>query len=203
MQTAKRNMLDVFQRQPDPVAVFHAVAGSPRRAVAESFIRGVFARRYGARVTAFAPNLLLLEQAGRVIAATGWRAASDDSLFLERYLDRPIERAMAELADQPVSRERIVEVGNLAAEKSGSSVHIILKLAEFLHGLGYEWVVFTATRELIGIFSRLGLPLLALAPADPSRLGSEAAEWGSYYETQPIVVAGKIRLGLERAGRAA
>lgn len=201
MQTAKRDILDVFQKRPLAVTATHTVLGSPRRQEAEHFIRDVFTRRYDARVTTFAPNLILLEQAERVIAAAGWRAASGETLFLERYLDHPIERAMAELADQPVRRERIVEVGNLAADKNGASVHVILNLATFLDRLGYEWVVFTATRELIGIFARLGLPLLALAPADPARLGGEAADWGRYYETQPIVVAGKIRLGLERAGR--
>jgi hypothetical protein len=78
---------------------------------------------------------------------------------------------------------------------------VILTLAAHLDRLGYEWVVFTATSELIGIFSRLGLPLLALGPADPSRLGAEAKVWGSYYGTQPIVVTGKIRLALERSRR--
>lgn len=201
MPTATRNMLDVFQKQPARVSTTHSLPGTARRTEAENFIRSVFHRRYGAQVTSFAPNLLLLEQNQQVIAATGWRAAGDNTLFLERYLDLPIERTMAELADQPVDRERIVEVGNLAAEKNGSTVHVILKLAEFLNDLGYEWVVFTATRELISIFSRLGLPLLALAPADPERLGEEAAEWGTYYDMQPVVVAGKIRIGLERAGR--
>nr|WP_265944445.1 thermostable hemolysin [Dechloromonas sp. A34] len=58
--------------------------------------------------------------------------------------------------------------------------------------------VFTATGELIRIFAKLGLPLLALAPADPARLGSEAGAWGSYYETAPVVVAGRIRWAFER-----
>ena len=62
-------------------------------------------------------------------------------------------------------------------------------------------MVFTATRELIGIFRKLGLPLLALAPADPARLPEPVDDWGSYYESNPIVVAGRIRLGLERAQR--
>lgn len=121
-----------------------------------------------------------------------------DTLFLERYLDMPIETAMAQLAGQPVKRERIVEVGHLASEKHGSSIQVILALAEHLARQGHEWVVFTATRELLGIFSRLGLPLLALAPADAARLGQAAASWGRYYETRPVVVAGKIRMGLER-----
>ena len=68
---------------------------------------------------------------------------------------------------------------------------------------GYEWVVFTATQELIGIFTKLGLPLLALAKADPARLGSAADDWGSYYDAAPVVVAGRIRIALERFGSAA
>jgi hypothetical protein len=198
MPLAKR---DVFETCTDAVTAIHVGADSARRTETESFIRAVFARHYGADVSAFAPNLMLLEQAGRTIAATGWRGAGAESLFLERYLDTPIEAALARLAGHPVRRERIVEVGNLAAEKHGSSLHVILGLGEYLDRQGYEWVVFTATRELVGIFARLGLPLLALASADPARLGAEARAWGSYYDTAPIVVAGRIRLGLERGGR--
>jgi hypothetical protein len=145
--------------------------------------------------------LLLLEEQQRIVAATGWRAARSDVLFLEHYLDQPIEEAMAQLANQRVSRERIVEVGHLAAEKAGGTVQVVLALATHLDRLGYEWVVFTATRELIGIFTRLGLPLLALAPADPARLGDAAGAWGHYYDSQPIVVAGRIRMAIERIGR--
>jgi len=145
---------------------------------------------------------MLIERNEEIIAATGWRPASSETLFLERYLDMPIEQAMAELADQPVQRERIAEVGNLAGEKPGSSLQVVVELSAHLNRLGYEWVVFTATSELIRIFTRLGLPLLALAPADPARLGDEAAGWGSYYDNNPIVVAGRIRSALERTGRA-
>lgn len=201
MPTAKRDALNVFESRQHQIRTRHALPGSPRRQEAEAFIRDVFARHYGARVNAFAPNLVLFEQDDRLVAATGWRAAADEPLFLERYLDQPIETAMARVAGTPVARERIVEVGNLAAEKAGSSLHVILTLARHLDRLGYEWVVFTATRELVGIFSRLGLPLLALAPADPARLGAEAADWGSYYDAGPVVVAGRIRLGLERTGK--
>lgn len=200
MSRAQRKL---FDRHISPVQAVHAPAGAPRRGEAEAFIGSVFSRHYGATVTTFAPNLLLLEQDARLIAAAGWRPAGEESLFLESYLDQPIEAAMAKLAGQEVERERIVEVGNLAADKHGSSIHVVLSLAGHLDRQGYEWVVFTATQTLIGIFARLGLPLLALAPADPTRLGSEAAAWGSYYETSPIVVAGRIRLALERAGRLA
>lgn len=180
--------------------VRHAVAGHPRRAAAEDFIRDVFRRRYEAEVPGFAPNLMLLEQAPRIVAAAGWRGAEFEALMLEQYLDEPIEHAISRLAGQPVPRGRIVEVGNLAAERPGGSVAVILALAAHLDQLGFEWVVFTATSELIGIFRRLDLPPLALAPADPQRLGAQAQAWGRYYDTRPVVVAGRLRLALEKGG---
>lgn len=199
-----RNALGLSLPEDSSFAVVAQVgAASPRRAEAEAFIAGVFARRYGARVSSFAPDLLLIEQHGRIVAATGWRGAGAEPLFLERYLDEPVEDAVSRFAAGGVARARIAEVGNLAAEKNGGSLHVIVALAGRLAALGYEWVVFTATRELAGIFARLGLPLLALAKADPARLGAEAAAWGSYYDTEPVVVAGRIRIALERLGRTA
>lgn len=198
MQTARRNVFE-----PRPITVTHTVADSPRRQEAEAYIRKVFARRYQAQACALAPHLAMLEQDQRIIAAAGWRGASTETLFLERYLDTPIEVAMAQRANQNVVRERIVEVGNLAADKPGGSIHVIRALGRHLHRLGFEWVVFTATQELIGILTKLGLPMLALAKADPARLGDEASAWGTYYDTQPIVVAGRIQLGLDRMSRRA
>ena len=184
------------------VRVAHVGVDSPRRPEAERFIHDVFQRHHNAFVRSFAPNLLLLEQQERVIAAAGWRGADAEPLFLERYLDEPVEVLMARLtgAGQPLPRERLVEVGHLASEKPGGSLHVILALASHLAGSGYEWVVFTATSELVRIFTKLSLPLLALAKADPARLGEQARDWGSYYDTQPVVVAGRIRLALERIG---
>ena len=191
----------IVQTRPRLPTVRHTIAGTPQRGVAETFIAEVVCRHYGAKVKAFAPNLMLLEDHGRIMATAGWRCAGEDRLFLETYLDEPIEAAVARLAGQAVRREAIVEVGNLAADRPGGSVDVILNLARHPDQLGYEWVVFTATRELIGIFRRLGLPPLALALADPARLGPDAADWGSYYDSEPVVVAGRIRLALDMVKR--
>ena len=203
MRTAKHSLLEAVATSasvPDSVRAAHVSIASPRRQEAEDFIRDVFHRHHEAHVRSFAPNLLLLEQQERVIAAVGWRGADQESLFLERYLDEPVELLMERLTGQVFSRERVVEVGHLASEKAGGSVQVIVSLARHLAREGYEWVVFTATRELVRIFTKLGLPLLALAKADPARLGAHAGDWGRYYEAQPVVVAGPIRLALERIG---
>ncbi len=181
------------------MTVRHTVVGSPHRARAEAFISDIFQRHYDAELSSFAPNLMLLEKNDRIAAVAGWRCAGTERLFLENYLDAPIETAVSRLAGRPVDRQRIVEVGNLAAEVRGGSVEVMLTLAAHLDRLGFEWVVFTATSELIGMLRRLGLPPLALAPADPERLGTDARLWGTYYATHPVVVAGRIRLALEKA----
>jgi hypothetical protein len=179
----------------------HAIAGAPRRAAAEAFIAEIFRRRHAAELRHFAPNLLLLERSGRIAAAAGWRCAADEPLFLESYLDAPVETVVSRTAGHPVGRARIVEVGHLASATPGGTVAVIMALARHLDRLGFEWVTFTATDELISIFRRLALPPLAIAAADPGRLGAQADHWGRYYERHPVVVAGRIRLALERAAR--
>lgn len=195
MQTIQRKMK---QLRFGNVSLSQVDRNSARRGEIEAFIRSVFARHYGAHVTSFAPHLLAFEQEDRIVAVAGWRDAGQESLFLERYLDSSIERLLTQLLDREVPRSKIVEVSNLASIKPGGSLEVIMNLAPRLDRLGYEWVVFTATRELIGIFARLGLPLLVLNRADPARLGSEATAWGRYYDNGPIVVAGRIRRGLDR-----
>jgi hypothetical protein len=182
----------------EPVPVTH-----PLRSVFEQFIATRFARAYGARLSHFLPYLLVARDcASRWQAAAGYAAALDGPLFLEQYLDKPIEEVLTAALGRPVHRSRIVEVGNLAAVSAGAARALIPLLARYLRGLGYRWVVFTATRELRNSFGRLGLQPLLLANADPARLAGNGGSWGSYYQRDPQVMAGKIALGL-RAGEAA
>lgn len=197
MPHAQRN---VFHAHAPTVNVVHIAPESDRRPEAEAFIKRIFAERYNAHVTTFAPNLVALEQRGRIVAAAGWRSAQTAPLFLERYLDTPIEHAMAHLAPSPIERHHIVEVGHLAAQKPGSSIYLFRALASYLHAEGFAWVASTATQELVGLFARLGLPPLALAAANPERLHGQASNWGSYYDTQPIVAVGKLKAALQRMG---
>ena len=59
-----------------------------------------------------------------------------------------------------------------------------------LHGedLGYDWAFFTATSRLEKLLRRMRLPLLNLGPASVDRVPSRE-NWGSYYETDPRVLA--------------
>jgi hypothetical protein len=169
----------------------------PQRRAFEDFIAARFAKAYGARLTHFLPHLLGVKDGlGRWQAAAGYAAAGAQPLFLEQYLDQPVEQALAAALGAPIARGSVVEVGNLAANSAGMARALIPKLARHLHRLGYRWVAFTATRALRNSFHRLGLKPVPIAAADPARLADGGAHWGSYYDQDPVVVAGKISLGL-------
>jgi len=180
----------------------HVVRFSPGQAgrdTVEAFIATVFAHHYGARITRFMPDLFaLMQDDGPIEATAGCRPANVPPLFLEQYLDEPVEKAISRIAGHPVPREGIVEVGQLAANRPGAGTMLMLHLARHLATRGYGWIIFTATEELRGIFVRLGLPLFALSHADASRLGEEARNWGSYYEHSPLVVCASVSEAMRR-----
>ena len=176
--------------------------GSPARAQVEHFIRSVYRERYGADVREFSPTLVSLHnEQGDIVSAAGFRAASQEPLFLERYLDAPVQTRLARLGYAAPQRAQIVEVGHLASIKAGSGKSLILQLAPILAAQGFQWVVSTLTEELRHLFLRLGIAPLALGMADPELLGEAASGWGSYYEHHPVVLAAQLDLALQALSR--
>jgi hypothetical protein len=189
-------------RPADGAALRLHLPEDPQRAEVEDFIRAVYRRHYGASVQSFTPVLVsLADAAGQIIAAAGYRSAAAGPLFLERYLREPIEDELAWHAGRGLTRREIVEIGHLAAGRPGAGRRLMLLLGPHLAQQRFHWAVATLTQELRQLMTRLGLTPLALAAADPSVLGEEAASWGSYYEHQPLVLAGEIQPALRRLAR--
>lgn len=186
----------------DPTLTLRALTrrdAEGRREAAEAFVRERFAARYGASVRQFMPALLQLEDdSGRIHGAVGLRDAAEEPLFLERYLDRPVEAELADRLGSVVERARIVEVGNLAARGLAHARLLIVALADLLVAHGFDWVVFTGTPEVLNSFRRLHLSPLPLGEANGARMGDELRDWGSYYDSHPQVMAGDIRAGHQR-----
>lgn len=138
-------------------------------------------------------------------ATLGYRLAADGPLFLEAYLNAPVEEVVSAALDRSVDRSDIVEIGCLAAERSPALVKLWRDAADALCGR-HEIAVATLTTPLRTMLSRIGVPLVQLAAADPARI-ADSMSWGSYYELDPVVCAGSVDLGaaaLERfAGRGA
>ena len=163
------------------------------RAELERFIAERFRATYGAQVSHFCAHLLgSRDEAGVLRAAAGYTPAGSGALYLENYLDRPVEAALAALTGEQVPRAGIVEVGNLVASGGGCGRQFLPLLGRHLIRREYRWVVFTATREVRALLERLSYPAYVLAPALPDRLPDRGTAWGSYYAHDPSVMAGRL-----------
>lgn len=193
--------IDSDRAVPAPTRLVIHPVGDPRRQEVEEFIRSVYADRYGADVRHFAPVLASLRDNSGIVAAAGYRSAAEGPLFLERYFDAPIESLLATHAEPPPARDRIVEVGHLAASRAGEGRNLIRLLGPHLASLDCEWVVSTLTTELRHLFLRIGITPLALGRASRAALGADAASWGSYYDHEPVVLAGHLQRAMAQLAR--
>jgi hypothetical protein len=173
----------------------------PQRKIVEAFIAQRFREVHGAHITVFMPQLLaLFDDEGAVQAAVGMRDAGCERLFLEYYLDHPVEQVIAEQAAPPaisVVRDRVVEIGNLASIDRRASRRLFKLLARRLSVENYQWAVFTGCSSLQRMFATIGIETVNLGRALQSRLPGDQQTWGGYYEDNPQVVAGRVGLGRE------
>ena len=175
-------------------------ASHPQRRQVESFIAQRFLDVHGARIANFMPNLLALSGAdGRTRAALGVRDAACGSLFLEYYLDSPVENVLAEKAAlcRLPARARIAEIGNLASVDRRASRRLFSLLSAYLARENFEWAVFTGCSALTRMFAGLGIETVTLGRALQSSLPVDQQTWGGYYEDSPQVVAGRVSRGLD------
>lgn len=189
---APRPLRVIARPLPAPRLQVHGVA-SPGRAQVESFVAAIYRRRFGAEVKQFAPVLVSLhDEDGQRVAVAGYRAAQLGPLFLERYLSSPVQTLLPAADGAEPSRKGIVEVGHLAALRAGEGRRLIRLLGPHLVAQGFDWAVSTLTQELRNLLVRMGVTPLALGVADPALLGEQAAQWGSYYDHKPLVLAGRL-----------
>jgi len=172
------------------------------RAVVETFISQRFAETFGSRVESFMPRLFSMRNRdGDICGAFGLRSASR-KLFLEQYVDTPIDKIITERLGKRVERRSIVEVGHFSGVFPGAVRAMIGLLTEHLHREGFEWVVFTGTSSLRNAFTRLGLSPIDIQAASIDRLPEdERAAWGEYYEHAPHVLVGSVEEGFQAMRR--
>lgn len=159
----------------------------------ESFVSAAFARKHGATVRSFMPTLLgFRDPAGCLRGVAGLRSAGAEALYLEQYLNTPIEHSIATASGRIVRREEIVEIGNLAGGNCRTAMRIVAQLPAHLLARDFRWIAFTATSALRQILLAFGAPLHELARADAARVAGGDDAWGSYYESDPRVFVGYL-----------
>lgn len=174
-------------------------SNDPSSNATKKFVKAEFLKHHNAHITEFMPNLVsIINKERKVRAAVGYRSADSGELFLEQYLDQPLDKYISEHCGFDVPRDEIVEVGNLTCAANGYARLAIIRLTEMLHESGFRWVGFTATQGLYNSFLRLGLTPHAIAPADISRLNDSNHDWGTYYDNNPQVMFGSIEWGFNK-----
>jgi len=183
----------VFPRQS---LWLHSRRDSNRTAV-EAYITDHFHTAYGAKVSSFLPLLISARFAGKTSAAVGLQTAKSGSLFLEQYLSAPLEQMLGLVTGQKISRNTIIEIGNLTVTHAGNSYLLFILLTAILNRAGFEWVSFTATRQVRRILGKLECRAYKLGRADRLKLNPGSGKWGSYYETKPEVLAVNIHESMQ------
>jgi len=180
-----------------PTGLVRHAADSPLRGLLEDFVRREFLEHFGARIRQFMPELLALHGTdGAIRAVVGCRPAATGALFLETYTRQSIETALAERTGHVVPREHIVEIGSLACRNATAAIAIVRALVPHLLNAGFSWVVFTGADTVMKVFHHLGLVPSPLCRADAALLGDARHDWGTYYDHDPHVMAGRIRDGV-------
>lgn len=173
-----------------PLSLAASPAGAPGRDELEAFVCAAFQRRHGARVVSFMPTLLSFRDgAGQLRGVVGLREALPQPLYLEQYLERPVEAAIGGATGESVGRGQVVEVGNLAGTNCRAAMRMVAQLPAYLLARDYRWIVFTATAAVQAMLQAFGAPLIELARADAARVKDGADHWGSYYQENPRVFA--------------
>lgn len=174
-----------------PLTVHFSEQDAPDRAEIEEFIRIVFFQVCGAKVRFFLPTLMSLRDPnGKLVAACGIRNAGTERLFLENYMEKPVEQVLSERIGATVDRNDIVEIGNYSVAELGLSRQLSSVIFEQLHATSKKWVVFTAIQLVHNALTKLGITPVILCDASIDRLPpEEQTEWGSYYEQCPKVMA--------------
>lgn len=157
----------------------------------ETAIRQGFDAHFGACIEGFMPALASFELQGNK-AIIGYRPASAEPLYLESYLDEPIDILLANVTNEPVSRSDIVEVGQLVVQDRRVVEPLFRALVPYLLGQGYRWICFTGTHKIRRLLAHTGFAGLTVAYASESAVSGSGDRWGSYYSNDPQVIVGKL-----------
>jgi hypothetical protein len=176
---------------PQPITTAISGTDATDRQELEDFVKTIFKRAHNAEISHFMPKLLSVRDAqGSLLAVCGLRHAHEDKLFLETYLDAPIEQLLSHYNQTDISREVVLEVGNLAVADPINVRSLLASISLYLHSTHSEWAVFTGISVLRNSLTKLNMSLQLLGEASIDRIPEpERAAWGTYYNECPQVLA--------------
>ena len=159
------------------------------RPIVERFAHRAYNDTYGANIKSYSNEFLTLYSRDKgVLSCLGINDTSIKPLFLEQYLDGPVEVLLEKITGKRVNRESIVEVGTLAVTSQGMCRLMMSALAGLMAGRGKSYLVFTAVRTIRNTLRRLGVPFTIISKASKTKLTNSTNDWGRYYKSDPEVI---------------
>jgi hypothetical protein len=192
MQTELRTKASAIEKPPLSSGFFVAEHGSSLRSSLEARVRSGFGHHFNACIEGFMPELAVYEHSTGASGVIGIRSAADESLFLENYLDHPVETVVHLVSGEVVDRGSVVEVGQFVVDERDIVADFFRDLVPFLVSQGFDWVCFTGTNRIRALLGRIGFAGFPVTRAAQERLVESRDHWGSYYEQEPVVIVGKL-----------
>ena len=168
---------------------------SERRSL-EHFIQEKYQQVHQATVSSFSSTLFAGYHGAEMQVVIGMQHLNQFNAFLEQYRDEPVE---SKLSQTQVSRDKVVEIGNLAALDMDKAKLMVAFLVFHLSQQRIEWAVCTGTAAVRYVLQQMGLRFHVLEKADPQVLGEAQRLWGSYYQQKPYVLAIDVAEALQVA----
>ena len=174
----------------------HRINGASRTEI-EGFISRSYIDNFDAKLASFLPILVSGQRlGGQVNLAFGLSPAASSPLFLENYLDEPVESVLSQQIDRHVNRSAVVELGNLAFDGPHDMRRDFIAIARHCIDLGFRYVVCTATRILRLLILVSGVKPIYLGDASLAAAPRNGTQWGSYYRFSPQIIAGDLHTSL-------
>ena len=159
------------------------------------FTNKQFERWFSSHLEEFHPFILSFWSNNEIQAVVGFRAAVVGPLFLEQYLDEPVEVVL------DTDRKFMVEIGGFAAVNRAVALPLMRHAADSLQQAGFTTAVCTANRPIRSCLRKFGIEFAEIGVANPEFVGESRTSWGSYYKSEPKVIAGDIATGVAAMGR--
>lgn len=180
----KPNLVDSLAKPASNLQIKASNKSCPNRSAIERFIKQGYSDFYGAKITLNTPYLISLAK-GNLKSALGVRSASDQ-LFIEQYLNTDIKSTLAQ-ADTVIERNQIAEIAHLYSNAKVFTLPLLLVTATSLKLKDFEVMAFTGTQHIIRLIEKTGIKVHKLARANPALLSKNNDNWGSYYNSDPMV----------------
>lgn len=156
---------------------------------AESFISDKYKEIHNASLSEFFSTLFAGYTENGMQVAIGMETLSGKDAFLEQYLETPVQVSLEKFTQSKVSRDKLVEIGNLASLNMENAKLMVAFLVFHLSRQKVEWAVCTGTVAVRYVLQQMMLHFHVIDKADPNALGAAQKQWGNYYQQKPLVLA--------------